>query len=79
MTGVKVGVLDDACASQPIRSLTAEEAHDAAIQRMAYLFAQVIDTGTFLDAVHIKRASPGRSMSAAAIASAPSAIAPETG
>lgn len=44
MSGVKVCLVADACASQPIGSLGAEEAHDAAVQRMGYLFASVTDT-----------------------------------
>ena len=50
MTGIKVVLIEDACASQPIGSMTADEAHMAAIQRMGYLFAQVIDTNAFVDA-----------------------------
>lgn len=48
MTGFKVVVLEDACASQPIGTMTAEEAHAAAIQRMGCFFAQVSDTDTFI-------------------------------
>jgi nicotinamidase-related amidase len=48
MTGLKVIVLSDACASQAIGTLSAEQAHDAAIQRMAYLFAAVEDTDAFV-------------------------------
>jgi biuret amidohydrolase len=39
--GTRVCLLQDACASQPIGTLSAQEAHDAAVQRMGYLFAQV--------------------------------------
>jgi nicotinamidase-related amidase len=48
MVGIKVIVLTDACASQAIGALSAEDAHAAAIERMAYLFAAVQDTGTFV-------------------------------
>jgi nicotinamidase-related amidase len=41
MTGTKVCLVRDACASQPMGDLTAEQAHDAAVQRMGYLFATV--------------------------------------
>jgi nicotinamidase-related amidase len=48
MTGVKVIVLTDACASQAIGALSAEQAHEAAIARMAYLFAAIEDTDAFV-------------------------------
>jgi nicotinamidase-related amidase len=48
MTGQKVIVLADACASQAIGTLSAEQAHAAAIARMAYLFAAVEDTDAFV-------------------------------
>lgn len=48
MVGVKVVVLTDACASQAIGALSAQDAHAAAIERMAYLFAAVQDTETFV-------------------------------
>jgi nicotinamidase-related amidase len=48
MTGLKVIVLADACASQAIGTLSAEQAHAAAIARMAYLFAAVEDTDAFV-------------------------------
>jgi nicotinamidase-related amidase len=51
MTGTRVCLVADACASQPIGSLTAEEAHDAAVQRMGYLFAMVTTTAAALDAI----------------------------
>jgi nicotinamidase-related amidase len=43
MTGIKVCLVQDACASQPIGSLTAEEAHDAAVQRMGTTTAAVME------------------------------------
>jgi len=48
MVGLKVILLADACASQAIGTLSAEQAHAAAIQRMAYLFAAVEDTDAFV-------------------------------
>jgi nicotinamidase-related amidase len=48
MVGLKVIVLADACASQAIGALSAEQAHEAAIQRLAYLFAAVEDTSAFI-------------------------------
>jgi biuret amidohydrolase len=53
MTGTKVCLVADACASQPIGSLTAEEAHDAAVQRMGYLFAMVTTTAAVLEAIGV--------------------------
>jgi nicotinamidase-related amidase len=51
MTGTRVCLVADACASQPIGSLTAEQAHDAAVQRMGYLFAMVTTTAAVLEAI----------------------------
>ena len=51
MSGIKVVVLEDACASQPIGTLTARDAHVAAIQRMGYLFGQILSTQEFLATV----------------------------
>ena len=48
MVGLKVILLADACASQAIGMLSAEQAHAAAVQRMAYLFAAVEDTDAFV-------------------------------
>lgn len=48
MSGVKVCLVADACASQPIGSLSAEAAHDAAVERMGYLFASVTGTESVL-------------------------------
>jgi ureidoacrylate peracid hydrolase len=41
MLGFKVVLAHDACASQPMGPLSAEEAHRAAVERMRYLFARV--------------------------------------
>jgi nicotinamidase-related amidase len=51
MAGLKVIVLADACAAQAIGTLSAEQAHEAAIQRMAYLFAAVENTEDFVATV----------------------------
>ena len=59
MAGLKVIVLADACASQAIGTLPAEAAHAAAIQRMAYLFAAVEDTGTFVAKVRAVQRAAG--------------------
>jgi nicotinamidase-related amidase len=48
MVGIKVVVLTDACASQAIGMLSAEDAHAAAIGRMAYLFAAIQTTEAFV-------------------------------
>jgi biuret amidohydrolase len=59
MVGLKVILLADACASQAIGSLSAEQAHAAAIQRMAYLFAAVEDTGDFIARVRALQPAAG--------------------
>jgi biuret amidohydrolase len=51
MTGTKVCLVTDACASQPMGGLSAEEAHDAAVQRMGYLFASVATTAELVGRV----------------------------
>ena len=51
MAGLKVIVLADACAAQAIGTLSADQAHEAAIQRMAYLFAAVENTEDFVATV----------------------------
>ena len=59
MTGLKVIVLADACASQAIGTLSAEAAHEAAISRMAYLFAAVLDTDAFVAQVRALQPAAG--------------------
>jgi nicotinamidase-related amidase len=59
MTGLKVIVLADACASQAIGTLPAEQAHAAAIARMAYLFAAVEDTDAFVAQVRALQPAAG--------------------
>jgi nicotinamidase-related amidase len=51
LAGLKVIVLADACAAQAIGTLSAEQAHEVAIQRMAYLFAAVENTEDFVATV----------------------------
>ncbi|KAI9700526.1 MAG: hypothetical protein M1820_006825 [Bogoriella megaspora] len=41
MSGIKVIILEDACASQSIGSRSVQDAHTFAIERMRFLFAQV--------------------------------------
>ena len=59
MTGLKVIVLTDACASQAIGTLSAEAAHETAISRMAYLFAAVQDTDAFVAQVRAPQPAAG--------------------
>jgi nicotinamidase-related amidase len=59
MTGLKVIVLADACASQAIGTLSAEAAHEVAISRMAYLFAAVQDTDAFVAQVRALQPAAG--------------------
>jgi nicotinamidase-related amidase len=48
MSGIKVVLLEDACASQAMGRLSAEQAHGAAIARMGYAFAQIETTAAFI-------------------------------
>lgn len=48
MDGFEVVVVGDACASQPIGSFSAIQAHRMAIERMAYVLAQVVTTDALL-------------------------------
>lgn len=62
MSGIKVVLLEDACASQAIGQFSAEQAHLAAIERMRYLFAQIETTAGFIASAkaaarHLKAAS----------------------
>jgi len=47
MAGVKVVILEDACASQPFDGFTAQEAHAFALARFRYLFGQTMTTEEF--------------------------------
>ncbi|HTW87302.1 MAG TPA: cysteine hydrolase [Candidatus Binataceae bacterium] len=62
MSGIKVVLLEDACASQAIGRFSAEQAHQAAVDRMGYLFAQIETTAGFIATAkaaprHLKAAS----------------------
>jgi nicotinamidase-related amidase len=48
MRGYKVVLIEDACASQPMGPVSAQEAHRAAVERMRYLFARVVTTGEMI-------------------------------
>jgi nicotinamidase-related amidase len=47
MKDFKVFLLEDACASQAMGELNAFEAHRAAVERMRYLFAEILATNEF--------------------------------
>jgi len=53
MSGFKVLLLEDTCASQPIGSFSAAEAHRAAVERMGYLFADVGKAVDFIAALPV--------------------------
>jgi nicotinamidase-related amidase len=62
MGGVKVVLLEDACASQAIGRFSAEQAHQAAVDRMGYAFGQIETTDGFIASVraaasHLKAAN----------------------
>lgn len=48
MSGIRMVVLEDACASQAMGSLSPRDAHRAAIDRMGYIFAQILSTNDFI-------------------------------
>jgi nicotinamidase-related amidase len=47
MAGVKVVILEDACASQPFEGFSAQEAHAFALARFRYQFGQTMTTKNF--------------------------------
>ena len=47
MAGVKVVILEDACASQTFDGFSAQQAHAFAIARFRYLFGQTMTTQQF--------------------------------
>ncbi len=51
MTGTRVCLVTDACASQPMGGLSAEAAHDAAVDRMGYLFASLSTSAELIDRI----------------------------
>jgi nicotinamidase-related amidase len=59
MLGHKVVLAHDACASQPMGPLSADEAHRAAVERMRYLFARVADTDELIAEVGAVPAATG--------------------
>jgi nicotinamidase-related amidase len=59
MTDHRVILLEDACASQPMGPLSADQAHHAAVERMRYVMAQVITAQEFIaqaDGIAARRA-----------------------
>jgi biuret amidohydrolase len=53
MAGIRVAVLSDATASQPIGEYSAELAHEFSIARMGYLVGQVITTEELIESVRV--------------------------
>lgn len=51
MAGIKVVILEDACAAQSFDGASAQEAHAFAIARFRYLFGQTMTTQTFCEAI----------------------------
>lgn len=51
MAGVKVVILEDACASQSFEGVTAEQAHAFALARFRYLFGQTMTASGFMGVV----------------------------
>jgi hypothetical protein len=49
MAGIKVVILEDACASQSFEDFSAQEAHAFALARFRYLFGQTMTTKAFRD------------------------------
>jgi biuret amidohydrolase len=49
MAGVKVVILEDACASQAFDGVSAQDAHAFALARFRYLFGQTMTTSEFTD------------------------------
>lgn len=47
MAGIKVVILEDACASQPLEGFSAQQAHAFAIARFRYQFGQTMTTAEF--------------------------------
>jgi nicotinamidase-related amidase len=51
MAGVRVVVLEDACASQSFEGFSAQEAHAFALARLRYQFGQTLTTAQFRERV----------------------------
>ena len=47
MAGIKVVILEDACASQPFDGVSADDAHAFALARFRYVFGQTMTTQEF--------------------------------
>ena len=47
MAGIKVVILEDACASQPFDGFSAQDAHAFALARFRYQFGQTMTTASF--------------------------------
>ena len=47
MAGIKVVILEDACASQPFDGFSAQDAHAFALVRFRYQFGQTMTTKEF--------------------------------
>lgn len=58
MAGIKVVILEDACASQSLEGVSAQEAHAVALARFRYLFGQTMTTPTFRTLVRSLAAAP---------------------
>ncbi len=52
LAGIKVVILEDACASQPFDGFSAEDAHAFALARFRYQFGQTMTTDEFNIAIH---------------------------
>jgi nicotinamidase-related amidase len=61
MAGVKVVILEDACASQPIEAFSAQEAHAFALARFRYLFGQTMTVQEFTESVSSRPTPASRS------------------
>ncbi|MDO8581443.1 MAG: cysteine hydrolase [bacterium] len=48
MADFQVAVLSDACASQPLGDVSAQQAHQYALERLRYVFAQILTTDEFI-------------------------------
>jgi len=49
MAGIKVVILEDACAAQPFDGFSAQEAHAFALARFRYQFGQTLTTEHFIE------------------------------
>jgi nicotinamidase-related amidase len=49
MAGVRVVIIEDACASQPFEGFSAREAHAFSLARFRYLFGQTMTSKEFVE------------------------------